>query len=128
MPLQRAAVLLQGAGMPTPLRHLLGSCQVRIQESPLLTTWQGEVLLFTAYYFIGFGLFLKFSSCFWLPHLRAMCAVILVRIRQTHSAAEERGKNIKEKALMTSPKSPIVPNSAQKIKGGGRNLFLFRGC
>lgn len=61
MPLQGAAVVLQDAGMSTPLQHL-GSCQVTVQQSPLLTTWQGEVLLFIGYYFIELGLFLKFSS------------------------------------------------------------------
>lgn len=54
---QGAAVLLEDAYMPTPLQHLLGSCQATVQVSPLLTIGQGEVLLFLTYYFMGFGLF-----------------------------------------------------------------------
>lgn len=56
MPLQGAAILLQDAGMPTPLQHLLGSCQVTVQQSPLLTALQGEVLLFIGYCLIEFVL------------------------------------------------------------------------
>ena len=73
---------------------------------------------------------LLFPSChFWWPSLKARCPVILAGIRQNHSAAEEGGKNIKVKALTTSPESPIVPNLALQIEGGDRNpISLSRGC
>lgn len=65
-----------------------------------MTTWQGEVLLFTAYYFIGFGLFLKFSSlhsAFGGPIRRQRVQLFLSELSKPIQQQRKGGKTLKRK-------------------------------
>lgn len=128
VPLQRAAVLLSFCRMlacPHLCSIFLDPAKSQSSSLPFWLHGKERFCYSQLTIFGALGCFPPF--CFWWQSEGNMCSYF-DQIRQTHSAAEERRKNIKEKALMTSPESPIIPNSAQKIEGEGRNLFLFRGC